>query len=319
MIANHQPLRMCSATGEFESRTRLLDLSVGLVEDLDRQRACLEPGPEGFSPDFQVCLPYRGLFVWYVGRDEVVGDANQLLFVRGGEAYRIRGPHAQGYAEVIITPALETLSELAHRPRERLADHPLFRRRSWRTTPHLQRFRARFREWVAGDADADELEAEEVVLELVRSALVQGGRQDTPDGRTVRLVGRAQEFLQAHLANRILLADIARAAGASPAYLTHVFTRVEGLSLHQYLTQLRLARALVELPHAGDLTVLAVRSGFSSHSHFSSAFRRAFGCTPSRFREAARRPKRALLRDGQGVAAMDAYLPGAPRIRRRTQ
>jgi AraC-like DNA-binding protein len=60
------------------------------------------------------------------------------------------------------------------------------------------------------------------------------------------------------------------------------------VSLHQYLTQLRLARALVELPHAGDLTSLALDLGFSSHSHFTFAFRRAFGCTPSQFREAAR-------------------------------
>jgi hypothetical protein len=29
--------------------------------------------------------------------------------------------------------------------------------------------------------------------------------------------------------------------------------------------------------------------GFSSHSHFTAAFRRGFGCTPSQFRESTRR------------------------------
>jgi AraC-like DNA-binding protein len=48
--------------------------------------------------------------------------------------------------------------------------------------------------------------------------------------------------------------------------------------------QLRLSRALVELPHANDLTTLAFDLGFSSHSHFTVSFRRAFGCTPSEFR-----------------------------------
>jgi AraC-like DNA-binding protein len=42
------------------------------------------------------------------------------------------------------------------------------------------------------------------------------------------------------------------------------------------------------LPHASDLTALAFDLGFSSHSHFSAAFRRAFGCTPSAFRESMR-------------------------------
>jgi len=56
------------------------------------------------------------------------------------------------------------------------------------------------------------------------------------------------------------------------------------------LMQLRLSYALAELPHTDDLTMLALETGFSSHSHFSAVFRRAFGCTPSQFREMARRP-----------------------------
>jgi AraC-like DNA-binding protein len=59
--------------------------------------------------------------------------------------------------------------------------------------------------------------------------------------------------------------------------------------LHQYLTQLRLAHALDALPSTSDLTQLALDVGFSSHSHFTSRFRRAFGTTPSRFRELSRR------------------------------
>ena len=76
--------------------------------------------------------------------------------------------------------------------------------------------------------------------------------------------------------------------GASPAYLTHLFRQVEGIPLHRYLTQLRLARALAELPHADDLTTLALDVGFSSHSHFSASFQRAFRITPSEFRRTLR-------------------------------
>ncbi len=75
-----------------------------------------------------------------------------------------------------------------------------------------------------------------------------------------------------------------RAVGASPAYVTDVFRRFEGISLRRYVTQLRLARALVELPYSTDITSLALDLGLSSHSHFTLAFRRAFGCTPSEFR-----------------------------------
>jgi len=88
---------------------------------------------------------------------------------------------------------------------------------------------------------------------------------------------------------------VARAVDASPAYLTDVFRCCEGLPLYRYVLQARLARALVELPHADDLTALALDLGFSSHSHFTAAFRRAFAFTPSQFRAAAAIPDARLL------------------------
>ncbi len=67
------------------SRRGLLDLSVAVVEDAQSPPTPDGSGPRGVSADFQVALPYRGLLVWHVGRDAVVGDANQVLFLAGGE------------------------------------------------------------------------------------------------------------------------------------------------------------------------------------------------------------------------------------------
>ena len=280
----HAPGSWC----EHESRTRLLDLSVGLVEDLQCEGVHPGKGPEGFCGDFQICLPYRGLFVWHVGTDDVVGDLNQVVFVRAGEAYRMSGAGCPGYAELILTPDPDVLSELAHVNGHPLSQHPLFRRRARLADPALQTFRARFLHWSRQATGDDRLQAEELVVALLRAALHSSARGATANGAsTNRLIRRTKEFLEANLSGRVRLADAARAVGASPAYLTDLFSRVEGVSLHQYLTRLRLGRALVELPHTTDLTALALDLGFSSHSHFSSVFRRAYGCTPSAFREGA--------------------------------
>jgi len=275
---------------DIDRRVRLLDLSIGLVENLSSDDAPGLRSAEEFSAQYQVCLPYRGLFVWHVGRQDVVGDANQVLFVTGGESYRLSHPLIGGYAELIVTPDVGALSELAHAPRAGLSSHPLFARRSFRASPRLQSARALFLHWATTSAsEADELEAEEQVLALLRAALRHDGERHVTCGpRTARLIRRTKEFLEAQLSSPIRLADVGNAVGASPAYLTDVFRRAEGIPVHRYLTQSRLARALLELPHATDLTALALEVGFSSHSHFSAAFRRAFGCTPSRFREAAR-------------------------------
>src|SRR5262245_56787255 len=125
---------------------------------------------------------------------------------------------------------------------------------------------------------------------------------------TRRLIARTKKFLEATFADPMRLADIAQAVGASPAYLTHAFSRVEGVPLHRYLMQLRLARALVELPDARDITTLALNLGFSSHSHFTSSFRRTFGCTPSQYRNAKRKGMTHLM-----SARRDADNQDAPR------
>jgi AraC-like DNA-binding protein len=252
-----------------------------LVEDLRSSISSRNGSAEAYSANFQICLPYRGLFVWHVGRDEVVADPNQVLFVAGGESFHLSQPIAGRYAELIITPNRELLSGLTQS--SHLGDNPLFRRRSRRADLKLQGLRARFlHQALAGGLDG--IAAEELLIDLLREALHRQPPVAMPGPRTRRLVRATKEFLHAHLSSPLRLRDVARAVGASPTYLTDLFRRTEGTPLHRYVTQLRLARALVELPHASDLTTLALSLGFSSHSHFTAAFRRAFDCTPSEFR-----------------------------------
>ena len=129
------------------------------------------------------------------------------------------------------------------------------------------------------------------MLALVRASLEIEPARSEASPSTRRLIRRAKEYLESEFTTPIRLPQIADAVGSSSAYLTDVFRRFEGVSLQRYVTQLRLARALAELPHTEDLTTLALDLGFSSHSHFTFAFRRAFACTPSEFRLTARRRK----------------------------
>jgi AraC-like DNA-binding protein len=71
--------------------------------------------------------------------------------------------------------------------------------------------------------------------------------------------------------------------GVSPVYLTQAFKRVEDVPLYRYHLRLRLARALDLLADYDDLTDLALDLGFTSHSHFTAAFRKVYGVTPSAF------------------------------------
>jgi AraC-like DNA-binding protein len=73
---------------------------------------------------------------------------------------------------------------------------------------------------------------------------------------------------------------------------TQAFQQVEGTPLYRYQMRLRLTRALDLLGQYDNLTALALALGFSSHSHFSAAFRRTYGRTPAEFQRSVdlRRP-----------------------------
>ncbi len=99
------------------------------------------------------------------------------------------------------------------------------------------------------------------------------------------LAENACVVLSGCLCDPLTLPRIARRVHSSPFHLARVFRRMTGLSLHQYLTRLRLRAALERLADGeSDLTALALALGFASHSHFSDAFRREFRVTPNAFR-----------------------------------
>jgi hypothetical protein len=40
----------------------------------------------------EIAFAYNGMFVWHVGGDAVLSDPNQVLFVKGGEPFRVTEP-----------------------------------------------------------------------------------------------------------------------------------------------------------------------------------------------------------------------------------
>jgi AraC family transcriptional regulator len=104
------------------------------------------------------------------------------------------------------------------------------------------------------------------------------------------LVARAKEYLALNANTRLRLADVARALRVSPALLGTAFRSVDRVPFYRYALHLRLKRAASLLGASEDLARLAVELGFASHSHFSTAFLRWAGSTPSAFRAQLREP-----------------------------
>ena len=81
------------------------------------------------------------------------------------------------------------------------------------------------------------------------------------------------------------LDELARRNSTSVSRICRVFRTHVGTTIHQFRLQARLRRSLELIAVPGsDLSRIALQLGFSSHSHFTAAFRKVFRVTPSEFR-----------------------------------
>jgi len=265
------------------------------VRDVVCAGRCRHRSAEECSGHTHLVFPYRGVYVRHVGRDEAVAEANQVLFFNAGEGYRVSHPVAGGDACLVLALDEDWLSELVPKEQVRGGAALAFRRQRLRIDPRAQALVALLRHGLERGA-AETLEAETLALTLLRRAV--GERTAHAAGASAgrqKLVDRAKLVLGSDSARRWTLGEIASEVGVSPVYLTQVFRQVEAMPLYRYQLHLRLARALDLLGDYDDLTRLGADLGFSSHSHFSAAFRQAYGRTPAEFQRsvhARRAPRR---------------------------
>lgn len=125
----------------------------------------------------------------------------------------------------------------------------------------------------------------ELSLRLTRllELLLNGSQHPVVSGSSV--IAEACTYINNHFPEPVPLALLARQASLDPCYFTRLFHRETGMSPHQYLLEARMACARYLLKST-DLPVktIALRSGFSSESHFCSCFKKREHLSPSAYR-----------------------------------
>jgi AraC-like DNA-binding protein len=115
-------------------------------------------------------------------------------------------------------------------------------------------------------------------------------------GRDRRRAIEAALFLDAHSHEPVDLETTANEVGLSSFHFLRLFSKVVGVTPHQYLVRSRLRRAARLLAN-GDrpVTDVALDVGFADLSNFVRTFHRAAGVSPRSFRKAAKGDRRLLL------------------------
>ncbi|HIT89431.1 MAG TPA: response regulator [Candidatus Merdenecus merdavium] len=110
-------------------------------------------------------------------------------------------------------------------------------------------------------------------------------RQDYSSG-----IMDAISYMEKHYSEKITLAMVANVISFSPEYFSRLFMKETGMNFVVYLNNIRMKNA-VKLLETTNLKVyeIAEKSGYSSLSYFSTAFKKKFGQNPYEYQMNARK------------------------------
>lgn len=136
--------------------------------------------------------------------------------------------------------------------------------------------------------------SETVVDLLIRTAMIDISRHVTHrDARVRSAIGglspsqlrHVTDLVESSLHKSPTVADMARACGVSPGHLMRAFRQSTGQTVHDYVQDVRIARAKTMLKESKrSIKEIATALGFANSSSFSVAFRRRCGESPTIYR-----------------------------------
>lgn len=101
----------------------------------------------------------------------------------------------------------------------------------------------------------------------------------------------AMQYIKENYRNDISLEDIAKNCFLNKYYLSHLFTRIQGVSIGKFILSLRLSEAKIRLQETNDsVALIAASVGFNDTGHFCRTFKKETSLSPLQYRKSKKSP-----------------------------
>lgn len=99
-------------------------------------------------------------------------------------------------------------------------------------------------------------------------------------------INTVTNYIEAHLADKLTIEELAKVACLSPFYFQKLFKRLVGTTAMEYVKFRRLAKIAEELKNntTDNILDICLQYGFENPETFSRNFKEAYGITPSEYR-----------------------------------
>lgn len=229
----------------------------------------------------------------YVDQGELhsVADGQDLLLKQGDLV--IYGPnqwHMQ-YAQIGVAPRYVTLSfDVSD------ADlTPLLNRKFTAPQNVVGILKYMLREQEKPDPFTNDILLSELNLILIlllrETVSPKGGKLQTSNAvhSENEIIRRAQQYISAHIREKLSVPLVARQVDVSPSYLTALFHKNLQISPGEYIRRIKLqeSKQMIRENHL-NFTEIAAALQYSTVHHFSRQFKEKFGITPSEYAKSVR-------------------------------
>ena len=103
------------------------------------------------------------------------------------------------------------------------------------------------------------------------------------------IVGAARAYMDEHFREKVTLDDLAQICFTNKYYISHLFTRMQGISIGKYLLHKRIEKAKYLLSETTlSAEAIAEQIGFRDPAYFCRVFRKETGKPPAEWRRAKR-------------------------------
>lgn len=238
-------------------------------------------------PFHELHLQLTGSTEWETADGALTVERNMLVGIAPHIRHKMRplGPRAHHF--IYCSLDIATVLRRFNLP----GDHPFFTRPSF-LIQNAEELVAPFttlsreiRQRRTSRRELIELCIGSIALMLHRVATTEGEEEPPDEPFDPLLIARMKRFIGEHLNERVSIEQLAQHLNVSRSTLFEVTRRELGKSPAAYQMECRMEVARKMLQTAGlPLTQIAHELGFNSSQHFSTAFRKLFGQTPSQYR-----------------------------------
>lgn len=108
---------------------------------------------------------------------------------------------------------------------------------------------------------------------------------ETESSRSEHLIQTIERYVSENISHPLSLSDVASSVNYNASYVSRLYKQLRGISLSEYITQVRLNKATALLLNTNEsIQNIAHETGFDTSQYFSMVFKKSRGVSPRDFR-----------------------------------